>query len=287
MTGSQSSLVTDVVPVMSKITDHKLNGSNYLDWSKSVRLYLRSIAKDDHLKDDPPTVNHCEFVKELMDYLEFLYSGREDNLYRTYEVCQAFYHVEKQDQPLINNFMEFKKTYEKLNMLLPFKKMVVMSFLAGLSSDFDSAKAQILSGSDVPSLQDVFSRILRTESPPASINPVTNSVLISRNTNYNTNYTPPRYNGQNDYKGGASQKFETPNTRSVVECNYCHKSGHMKFECRKLKFRNQQENQRNQQQYRNQSNDYDKFSQYQESLKSASPSITAIVDSRSYDEDHW
>ncbi|CDP12323.1 unnamed protein product [Coffea canephora] len=39
---------------MSKITDHKLNNSNYLDWSKTVRLYLRSIDKDNHLTDDPP-----------------------------------------------------------------------------------------------------------------------------------------------------------------------------------------------------------------------------------------
>ncbi|XP_071933224.1 uncharacterized protein [Coffea arabica] len=47
-------VTSDVVPVMSKITDHKLNNSNYLDWSKTVRLYLRSIDKNNHLTDDPP-----------------------------------------------------------------------------------------------------------------------------------------------------------------------------------------------------------------------------------------
>ncbi|KAK9698179.1 hypothetical protein RND81_08G087100 [Saponaria officinalis] len=145
--------------------------------------------------------------------------------------------------------MEFKKTYAELNMLLPFssdvkikqrqrEKMAVMSFLIGLSSDFDLAKAQILSGTDVPSLQDVFSRIRRTKSPTASTTPLTNSALINRNTNYTTT----RYTARNDHKGGASQKFETPTTKSVVECNYYHKPSHMKFECRKLKFRNQQEN---------------------------------------------
>lgn len=50
------SIVTGVVPVMSKITDHKLNGSNYQDWSKTIRLYLRSIDKDAHLTDDPPLI---------------------------------------------------------------------------------------------------------------------------------------------------------------------------------------------------------------------------------------
>ena len=43
-------------------------------------------------------INHYEFVKELMDYLEFLYSEK-GNLSRMYEVCKVFYCVEKQDQP--------------------------------------------------------------------------------------------------------------------------------------------------------------------------------------------
>ena len=32
--------VTDVIPVMTKIMKHKLNGSNFLDWSKTIRIYL-------------------------------------------------------------------------------------------------------------------------------------------------------------------------------------------------------------------------------------------------------
>ncbi|XP_058006091.1 uncharacterized protein LOC131181539 isoform X2 [Hevea brasiliensis] len=48
-------IISDVIPVMTKITEHKLNGSNYLEWSKTVRVYLRSIDKDDHLTKDPPT----------------------------------------------------------------------------------------------------------------------------------------------------------------------------------------------------------------------------------------
>lgn len=148
MAENKSSIVTDVVLIMSKITNHKLNGSNYLDWSKTVRLYLQSINKDSHLTDDPSKadlkqkddltwlredarlflqirnvidseviglINHCEFIKELMDYLKFLYSGK-GNLSCMYEVCKFFYRVKKQDQSLINYFMAFKKTYEELNM---------------------------------------------------------------------------------------------------------------------------------------------------------------------------
>ena len=64
-------------------------------------------------------INHCEFVKELMDYLDFLYSGK-GNISHVYEVCKSFYCAEKQDRTLIAYFMDFKKTYEELNILLPF-----------------------------------------------------------------------------------------------------------------------------------------------------------------------
>ena len=39
-------------------------------------------------------INHCEFVKELMEYLEFVYSGK-GNISRMFDVCRAFYHTEK------------------------------------------------------------------------------------------------------------------------------------------------------------------------------------------------
>ena len=118
----------EVVPMMSKIKEDKLIGSNHLDLSKTVCLYLRSIRMASHLTEDPPTddsnnqwledddhlflqihnsidgkvltlINHCEFVKELMNYLEFVYS-RKRNISHFFNVCQAFYRSEKQDQSL-------------------------------------------------------------------------------------------------------------------------------------------------------------------------------------------
>ena len=61
-----------------------------------------------------------------MDYLDFLYSGK-GNLSRMFDVCKAFYRAEKQDQSLTTYFMEFKKIYEELNMLLPFSADVNFS----------------------------------------------------------------------------------------------------------------------------------------------------------------
>ncbi|RVW68673.1 Retrovirus-related Pol polyprotein from transposon 17.6 [Vitis vinifera] len=175
--------VADIVPIVSKITEHKLNGSNYIEWSKTIKIYLRSVAKDDHLTEEPPNdhtrklwmqddarlflqmknsinsdivglLSHCEFVKELMDYLDFLYSGK-GNVSRMYDVWNAFHCPEKGAKSLTAYFMDFKK-------------MAVMSFLSGLPSEFETAKSQILSGSDIGSLQEVFSRVLRTENVSSS-----------------------------------------------------------------------------------------------------------------------
>ena len=77
-----------------------------------------------------------------MDFLKFLYSVK-GNVSRIFEVCKTFHRLEKQDNSLTAHFMEFKKTHEELNMLLPFivdiivqqtqrEQMAVMSFLASL-----------------------------------------------------------------------------------------------------------------------------------------------------------
>ena len=54
-------------------------------------------------------INPCEFVKELMDYLEFVYSGK-GNISRIFDVCRAFYCSKKQDRSLTKFFMDYKKT---------------------------------------------------------------------------------------------------------------------------------------------------------------------------------
>lgn len=42
----------EVVPVMSKITEHKLCSTNYVDWRQTIDLYLLSISMDHHVSDE-------------------------------------------------------------------------------------------------------------------------------------------------------------------------------------------------------------------------------------------
>ena len=144
---NNGSRVPEMLPVGVRLTDNKLNGSNFYEWSKTIRIYLRSMGMASHLTSDPPTgndsdswlqsdarlylqiintiepsvsslVSHCEYVKELMDYLDFLYSG-QSNISRIYSVCKSFHRGEQQDRSLTTYVMEFKKVYEELNSLLP------------------------------------------------------------------------------------------------------------------------------------------------------------------------
>ena len=127
---------------------------------ESVRLYLQIRNSIDI--EEIGFINHHEFVKELMDYLEFLHFGK-GNISRIFEACKVFHRHEKQDRSLTAHFMEFKKTYEELNMLLPFsvdikvqqtqrEQMAIMSFLSSLPSEFDTAKSQIFSSLEISSL---------------------------------------------------------------------------------------------------------------------------------------
>ena len=144
-------------------------------------------------------INYNEFVKELMDYLEFVFFGK-GNISRIFNVCKAFYRSKKQDRSLMAYFMDYKKTYEELNMLLPFnqdgkiyeaqwEQMVVMGFLTGLPSEYDSAKSQILSSLEISSFQDTFSKILRKENSSPTLSPaqissaLVGQILVSQGSN--------------------------------------------------------------------------------------------------------
>lgn len=60
-----------------------------------------------------------ETVKKLNEYLDFVYS-RKENVTGIYDVCEAFYRTMKLYKSQMNYFMNFKKIYEELNELMPF-----------------------------------------------------------------------------------------------------------------------------------------------------------------------
>ena len=55
---------------------------------EDARLYLQIRNSID--SEVISLINHYEFVKELMDHLEFLYSGK-GNVSQIFDVCKAFH----------------------------------------------------------------------------------------------------------------------------------------------------------------------------------------------------
>lgn len=125
MASSDDKVVSEIISGTC-FTDKKLDGKNYFQWKKIIKLTLTGMEKDDHLTKDAPTnakqtktwatndarifsqmlnsldstvtalVTHVETVKELWDYLEVLYSGK-DNLRRIYDLSQDFYRAKRKD----------------------------------------------------------------------------------------------------------------------------------------------------------------------------------------------
>ncbi|KAJ0668122.1 hypothetical protein HanPI659440_Chr17g0685441 [Helianthus annuus] len=105
-----------------------------------------------------------------MDYWDFLYSWQR-NISRVYNVCKTFNRGDQLDRSIIVYVMEYKKTYEEMNTLLPIstdvrvmqtqvEQTAVLSFLTGLRPEFDAIRSQFLNEPNIPSLQEKFARIL-------------------------------------------------------------------------------------------------------------------------------
>ena len=119
----------EVISASIKIIDEKFDGKHYAEWRKTNKMFLMVAEKEDHLTADPPeesivrdkrlqediqlygmiektldksikhVLSHSEIVKDLWEYMKFVYSGKE-NLSRIYKVSQEFHHPEQKDNSL-------------------------------------------------------------------------------------------------------------------------------------------------------------------------------------------
>ncbi|KAH0688856.1 hypothetical protein KY289_016214 [Solanum tuberosum] len=246
-----------------------------------------SVEKDDHHIQDPPTDDGKKawLRDDARLILQIINSIDNEVVGLVNHFSKAFYRSEKEAKSLTTYFMEFKKTYKELNVLLPFsidskvqqaqrEQMAIMSFLTGLPSGFETAKSQILSSSENTSLNDVFSRVLRTESTPAYQQ---TNVLVGKrgggrnnagrwnNNNdagkWNNNKDGEKWNHNNDaakwnhnndagiwnnnnnagvWNNNKEGNNEAGRWNNDNTCRYCKEPGHIRRNCKKLQNRNQQ-----------------------------------------------
>ncbi|KAA0033068.1 gag-pol polyprotein [Cucumis melo var. makuwa] len=247
---------------------------------------------DDHMTEDAP-----KDAKKKKDWLRDdarLYLQIKNSIESEiiglvkskYIECLRFFRAEQKAESVTNYFMRLKKITAALALLLPFspdvkvqqaqrEKMVVTIFLNGLLPEFGMTKAQILSDSKIPSLDDAFTRVLRIESSPNGVSiPQSSSALISKNNNPRA---PRAMDGNVQRK---SYDHRKPYSTKIV-CNYCHKPGHIKRDCRKLLYKNSQQSQHAQiastcdipeASVTISADEYTKFQNYQDPLQASSSS---------------
>ncbi|KAG2689806.1 hypothetical protein I3760_09G156600 [Carya illinoinensis] len=128
------------------MTTVKLNGKNYILWSKSVEMFLKGKGLHrTHLVDSMPESTSSTFAQW----------EQEDA-----QICSLMLTKLKIYQPITSDVSIMLKQREKFN---------VVRFLVGLKPEYESVCSQILASPQLPSFLDVFSRLQRaTLSGPGS-----------------------------------------------------------------------------------------------------------------------
>ncbi|RVW63718.1 Retrovirus-related Pol polyprotein from transposon RE1 [Vitis vinifera] len=209
------------------ITSEKLVGSeNYLSWSASVELWFMGQGYEDHLitqEADIPEVDRVQWRKidaqlcsvlwqsvdpRILLHLQayktcFKFWTQAKGLYtndiqRLYKVASAIVHLSQQDLDLSTYIGQIASLKEQFLTVMP------------LTPD-------ILGSSSVPSLDDVFARLLRISSTQTlpSDSASDSSVLVSQTTS----------------RGGRSG---TRGRGQRPHCTYCNKLGHTRDRCYQL-----------------------------------------------------
>ncbi|RVW21351.1 Retrovirus-related Pol polyprotein from transposon RE1 [Vitis vinifera] len=176
------------------ITSEKLVGSeNYLSWSASVELWFMGQGYEDHLvtqEADIPEVDRVQWRKIDAQLCKGLYTN---DIQRLYKVASSIVNVRQQDMDLSTYIGQIASLKEEFLTVMPLTtdvgdqrtqidKFFMVLTLIGLRPDLETVRDQILGSSSVPSLDDVFARLLRISSTQTlpSDNTSDSSVLVSQ-----------------------------------------------------------------------------------------------------------
>ncbi|RVW86509.1 Retrovirus-related Pol polyprotein from transposon RE2 [Vitis vinifera] len=254
---TKASIFSSVISGSPMITSEKLVGSeNYLSWSASVELWFMGQGYEDHLvtqEADIPEVDRVQWRKidaqlcsvlwqsvdpRILLHLQayktcFKFWTQAKGLYtndiqRLYKVASAIVHISQQDLDLSTYIGQIASLKEEFLTVMPLTpdvgaqqtqldKFFMVLTLIGLRPDLEPIRDQILGSSSVPSLNDVFARLLRISSTQTLPSDSTSdsSVLVSQTTS----------------RGGRSG---TRGRGQRPHCTYCNKLGHTRDRCYQL-----------------------------------------------------
>ncbi|RVW90301.1 hypothetical protein CK203_036754 [Vitis vinifera] len=236
------------------ITSEKLVGSeNYLSWSASVELWFMGQGYEDHLVTqeanipdvdkvqwrkidaqlcsvlwqsvDPKILHHLRAYKICFKFWNQAKGLYTNDIQRLYKVTSSIVNVRQQDMDLSTYIGQIASLKEEFLTVMPLTtdvgdqriqidKFFMVLTLIGLRPDLETVRDQILGSSSIPSLDDVFARLLRISSTQTlpSDNTSDSSVLVSQ-TNSRGGRSGNRGRGQRPH------------------CTYYNKLGHTRDRC--------------------------------------------------------
>ena len=254
---TKNQIFTSVLSGSPLITSEKLVGSeNYLSWSASVELWFMGQGYEDHLvtqEADIPEVDRVQWRKIDAQLCSVLWQSVDprillhlrayktcfkfwtqakglytNDIQRLYKVASAIVHLSQQDLDLSTYIGQIASLKEEFLTVMPLTpdvgaqqtqldKFFMVLTLIGLRPDLEPIRDQILGSSSVPSLDDVFARLLRISSTQTLPSDSTSdsSVLVSQTTS----------------RGGRSG---TRGRGQRPHCTYCNKLGHTRDRCYQL-----------------------------------------------------
>ncbi|RVX07639.1 Retrovirus-related Pol polyprotein from transposon TNT 1-94 [Vitis vinifera] len=206
---TKSSTFSSVISGSPMITSEKLVGSeNYLSWSASVELWFMGQGYEDHLvtqEADIPEVDRVQWRKIDAQLCSVLWQSVDPKIllhFRAYKTCFKFWNQAKglytNDIQRLYKIASLKEEFLTVMPLTTdvgdqrtqIDKFFMVLTLIGLRPDLETIRDQILGSSSVPSLDDVFARLLRRGQRPHCT--YCNKLGHTRDRCYQLHGRPPR-----------------------------------------------------------------------------------------------
>ncbi|KAF3777265.1 hypothetical protein EJ110_NYTH46202 [Nymphaea thermarum] len=186
----------------------KLDGSNYEIWSRVFMMSVIGHQNEHVIEENEPveksgkyvywkednnivmswimnsvqpqiasTIAYYTSAKQMWDFLKQTYSN-DKNVNKILQVEEELLNLQQGDQSLAQYLASLKSISERLKALRPpcptcykthVEQSMVAKFLQGLSSEYAVAKAQMLTGAEIPDLAEAYNRLSRLAVTPLFI----------------------------------------------------------------------------------------------------------------------
>lgn len=238
------------------ITSEKLNGKNYLAWSARVELWFLGQGYKEYLKQSSEHISAEKRDHwEKLDYqlCSLLWQSVElaiSTNFRAFKTCHSFWKkaqsvfandiqqlydaaqklatLRQTDHDMVAYVSKAQSTIEGLKLSLEADKiedikkkldnLYMVLVLRGMHSDFDHVRDQVITGQEVPSLENLITQLLRVPSLKTEVNSVDimeTSALVSNRGG----------RGGHGNRGGRGGRGGRP------QCSYCKRMGHTQDTC--------------------------------------------------------